>query len=387
MNIVCKLCGATHNSRKTIFDINNLAVFQKHLSSHKVDDEYIIKLRLDLFPDTRTTCCFCKNTAQFVSLNVGYKIVCESAECIKKSRSPNTVEYEMKVNGLSEDEAICVLTERSLAQRKKANTTMDKLRETDVDFDNKNSSYHKAFWIKKGYTEEESIQLAWDKTEKNRKKCAQMRINEPEHFNGTLTNQTAYWEKKLFTPEAAAGIVSQRQTTFSLDVCIDKYGEEEGLRIWKHRQEKWQNILANKSEEEKLEINRKKLTRNGAFSKASQDIFRQILYHLKDQNIINNENENEIFYYEHGGEKIIRIGNNHFKPDFLWNKVIIEFDGDYWHGSENARERDKIRNNKIKAAGYKMLNIKEIDYKKNSQAEIEKCLTFLKENIKITNSI
>ena len=31
--------------------------------------------------------------------------------------------------------------------------------------------------------------------------------------------------------------------------------------------------------------------------------------------------------------------------------------------------------------------VKEIDYKKNSQAEIEKCLTFLKENIKITNSI
>lgn len=95
-----------------------------------------------------------------------------------------------------------------------------------------------------------------------------------------------------------------------------------------------------------------------------------------------NENENEIFYYEHGGEKIIRIGNNHFKPDFLWNKVIIEFDGDYWHGSENARESDKIRNNKIRAAKYKMLNIKEIDYKKNPHAEIEKCLTFLKENIK-----
>lgn len=41
-----------------------------------------------------------------------------------------------------------------IAQRKKS---MNKLRETDIDFDNKNSSYHKAFWIKKGYTEEESI--------------------------------------------------------------------------------------------------------------------------------------------------------------------------------------------------------------------------------------
>jgi hypothetical protein len=377
------MCGKTHNSRGLPFCTDNLAAYQKHLSrSHKVGIDYIKAERAILFPHEWTTCCFCGDEAQFVSLNVGYKIICSSDECIKKSTSPNTVEYEVKVNGLAEEEAVKVLAERSAEQRKKAEATMNKLRETDPDFDRKNSRHCLEFWERKGHTREEAEALAYDAGRKNRERCAELREEDPGRFAGTLPTQVEYWTRRKFTPEAAAAIVSQRQQTFSLEQCVDKFGRDKGLAVWLRRQEKWQETLDAKTDEEKLEINRKKLTRSGAYSKASQEMFRSVLFRLRERGVVTDKTEGEVFFYEHGGEQIIRVGENHFKPDFIWGDLIIEFDGDYWNGSENNREKDRIRNDKIRKAGYKMLNIKEYDFKKNQYAAVEECVRFIEENLK-----
>lgn len=41
------------------------------------------------------------------------------------------------------------------------------------------------------------------------------------------------------TEEQAAEKVAERQRTFSLEICIQKHGEEEGQRIFHERQERW----------------------------------------------------------------------------------------------------------------------------------------------------
>lgn len=70
--------------------------------------------------------------------------------------------------------------------------------------------------------------------------------------------QVDYWISKGMSEEDAKKLISDRQRTFSLDKCIEKYGKEEGLKRFKERQTKWQKTLNSKSEDEIKSINIKK---------------------------------------------------------------------------------------------------------------------------------
>jgi vacuolar-type H+-ATPase subunit H len=61
-----------------------------------------------------------------------------------------------------------------------------------------------------------------------------------------------------YSEEEAKIMLSERQSTFSLKKCIEKYGNEKGMEIFKDRQDKWQSTLKSKTEEEILEMNKKK---------------------------------------------------------------------------------------------------------------------------------
>lgn len=74
----------------------------------------------------------------------------------------------------------------------------------------------------------------------------------------------SYYLSKGMSEEEAKDALKKRQTTFSLERCIEKYGEDEGRKRFEARQQKWQEALNSKSEEEKKEIRRKKgLDKNG----------------------------------------------------------------------------------------------------------------------------
>jgi hypothetical protein len=75
-------------------------------------------------------------------------------------------------------------------------------------------------------------------------------------FNNTLSH---YLNKGLSKNQAKEAL-RNRQTTFSLEKCIEKYGEMEGPKIWLKRQEKWQDKLKSKTREEIEKINAKKRT-------------------------------------------------------------------------------------------------------------------------------
>lgn len=53
------------------------------------------------------------------------------------------------------------------------------------------------------------------------------------------TNQVKYWINKGYSEEEAKEKVSERQSTFTLEKCIAKYGEEEGTRRYVERQKNW----------------------------------------------------------------------------------------------------------------------------------------------------
>lgn len=72
------------------------------------------------------------------------------------------------------------------------------------------------------------------------------------------SNTVDYWQARGNTLKESKQLLSKRQSTFSLEKCIERFGDDKGLDIWKARQIKWLATLDGKSDEEKAAINRKK---------------------------------------------------------------------------------------------------------------------------------
>ena len=89
---------------------------------------------------------------------------------------------------------------------------------------------------------------------KIREVCDKNSISNKE--NGNTNTTIEYWLKQGYSEEEAKRRQSERQTTFSLEICIEKHGKEEGTRIWKERQDKWQKSLLSKEDYE--EMNKRK---------------------------------------------------------------------------------------------------------------------------------
>ncbi len=63
------------------------------------------------------------------------------------------------------------------------------------------------------------------------------------------TSNINYYLDQGLTLDEAKMMLSERQSTFSLDKCISKYGDS-GEEIWRNRQIKWQNTLNSKPQDE-----------------------------------------------------------------------------------------------------------------------------------------
>lgn len=63
--------------------------------------------------------------------------------------------------------------------------------------------------------------------------------------------------------------------------------------------------------------------------------------------------------------------------DFIMDNKNIEFDGDYWHGHENIKLKDKKRDKYLTSKGYEIMRVKECDYIKNPENVITECINFL----------
>ena len=188
--------------------------------------------------------------------------------------------------------------------------------------------------------------------------------------NRSHTTQIDYWLNKGYSEQEAKEKLSERQKTFSKKICIEKYGKEEGLKIWKERQAKWMKSMPRQN-----------------FSAISQELFWRIVDHkqfiapLKDvwfAELDKTNNAHDSSGTNH--EKTLVLNGAVIKPDFLIesDKKIIEFDGDYWHSPRIANPtREALREHNILDAGYDLLRIKESDYRSDPKNTIQKCIEFI----------
>lgn len=199
------------------------------------------------------------------------------------------------------------------------------------------------------------------------------KISNSNKNNGNNNTTLIYWLNKGLTEHEAKLELSKRQTTFSLNSCIKKYGREQGIEKWVKRQEKWQESC-------------KKNKMNG-FSKISQEMFWKLYSYIEFD-------KDFIFFAELGPDKNIDSSgiNNEYRlklperillPDFINTKTkkIIEFDGTYWHSEKIIKNTNKLRDHQrdelLILNGFDVLHIKEEYYKNNKDKAIKDCLEFL----------
>jgi len=203
-------------------------------------------------------------------------------------------------------------------------------------------------------------------------------------------NQLEYWLNKGFSEKEAKKKLKDRQTTFSLKKCIERYGEEQGKIIWQARQDKWLNTMNSKSDEEKAEILKKKIFSDDNYSKVSQKLFWEIYDNI--QTII--QTEKDLYFKELNNEYFLNFKNkDFFLADFKFKNKIIEFNGDYWHANPSLYdsewvncvrkmtakqiwEKDQYKYDKINEK-YELLVIWEKDFDENPEEVVKKCLEFL----------
>lgn len=133
---------------------------------------------------------------------------------------------------------------------------------TEADYErNSRRPIKKEYWIKLGYSEYDAENKAKETKNKNNKKGASKAKTNVEIHKHTSKRCKEYWISRGYNEIEAIQKVSEEQATFTLEKCIEKYGEEKGRERWLTRQEKWLEQLNSKSEDEKIKINRKKATK------------------------------------------------------------------------------------------------------------------------------
>jgi G:T-mismatch repair DNA endonuclease (very short patch repair protein) len=264
--------------------------------------------------------------------------------------SPMTIEFWIK-KGFSKKEAISKIN----SQRK----------------------LNKEYWIKRGFTEKESIIKISEFQKENKEKYNKRKKENPEKYKDILPTQLGYWLKKTKNNiNEAKKLLKEHQTTFSLEICVEKYGEIEGLRIWEKRQQLWKDKVFNKD----TYIGR-------GTSILSNNIINNIKKYIKDELLYA---ENEKFIYDSKYKRAYKY--DLVKPN---NKKIIEINGIFWHCKPTLYESSYVHPVRNKTAeeiwaydkrkkyianqyGYDVLVIWEDEWYNNKDLVLNRCLNFFK---------
>ena len=239
----------------------------------------------------------------------------------------------------------------------------------------------KEYWMVRGFSEENATMKAKEaKNNNNRLGNYNATSKMPDQYAYCSHRCKEYWMVRGFSEENAITKVSEVQSTFSLNKCIEKHGEEDGRKIWQKRQDKWQETLNSKSDDEKARINSLKCSKGYTISNAEKELIKTL-----SEIFDNVESSYSIFYNN---------GLKYYVYDIRLDNKIIEYNGDFYHANPNlydesfmnpktkksAREiwakeahKEKIANDN----GFSILRIWENEYKSNKQECVNRCVEFL----------
>lgn len=224
------------------------------------------------------------------------------------------------------------------------------------------------YWTTRGHSVESALLEVANFQKAQGKKWAKKRANNPDKYKHLFSNTLEYWINKGYSPEEAAERLHDRQSTFSLDKCVMKYGEVKGKKIFNERQTKWQSTLNDKPLSEIEKINKSKdcvsidffikkcgniedakllhrdaiLKRMVKFSRTSKEslmIFKPLYKKLLTSGV----STNDIFFGYKDKKEWYIYSNTHkriFFYDFVIRskKIIIEYNGSKFHYNKDIHD-------------------------------------------------
>lgn len=159
-----------------------------------------------------------KEYSKKMSLTLSEKVKEEKRLGTYKQYNPYSVSDQIEKHNYTTEEAILAIKNKK-------------------EIDRFNSIWCKEYWISRGYSEEQAAANVSEEQRKNCSKYFEKTSKEERRKNSKLCPE--YWIDKGLTDEEIKLQLSKNGRTFSLDICIEKYGEELGTLIWKDRQEQW----------------------------------------------------------------------------------------------------------------------------------------------------
>jgi len=222
------------------------------------------------------------------------------------------------------------------------------------------------YWINLGY-EHTTAQIKIKEVQTSRSRRSPSAQPGAKGYTNRSIN---FWIKKGYSLEDAKIKLKESQVRNGLPYYVKKYGEKLGTEKFNHRIQKW------------LESpNNKKMIQGR--SKKSCQLFESL----------------GVGFYG-PDEKTVRGKTKVHRVDFLYNKKIIEFFGDYWHGNPiKFKKTDLIRKklvfdiwahdqykiDDLCRAGYDVLKVWEFDYCNDSKNVLKLCKEFINDNVHPTN--
>lgn len=341
---ICNICNKK---------FNNLIGLGTHIGMmHKeiIRGEYY---KLYINKNSTGLCKLCKEPTRFISLGDGYNEYCKKCSFLRtkeffitkygkngikeyikykdKSRKSNSLNWYIEKYGIekgnkkwNDRKKSCAVSEKIMIKKY---GKMEGLKRWNLIIKKKKFSNSKEGLIKNhGKEKAEKIckSLGFNK-ENFIEKYGIEKWNITSFNRGKSVRREYYLEDAQTNYDLADWLLKQRQTTFSKDICIEKYGEKEGIKVWQKRQNKWQNNLKSKPQEEINRINRAKTTNMKYYSISS--------YEREIKEILNCKSQIEI---------------DDYKFDLGINDKIIEFNGDYWHCNPKLYEEKYYNGKKIK---------------------------------------
>lgn len=299
----------------------------------------------------------------------------------------NSIEYWTSRGFTNKESKIKVLEFQQFASKKVKNRFVPtrenykSLGYSDEEIDQKLLTPNKkAFWIKKGLSNDETekkIKEFQGKISKRRHSKYRLAIDQNDkieinRYKSQNPVNTEYWLLRGFSEDEAKQKVSERQATFTLEKCIIKYGEKEGRNRWIERQKKWK---------------KKVFSPKQWIGRGRSNISEKFISELQHLYPSSNSGKQEKFIYD-------KLFDRVYKYDFCLDKKIIEFNGDFWHGKPDKFTKDDInkctcktyeeiwiydkqKNECAQKNGYQVLYIWESEYKQNPIDTINKCINFL----------
>jgi uncharacterized protein (UPF0305 family) len=256
-----------------------------------------------------------------------------------------------------------------------------------------NSPWAVEFYLKRGYSMEESIKLKQEFIN---------RVSNSKTVDSEPTRIEYYMKKHGVDEEAATDMLHNRQSTNSVKNIAERndISIEDAKIIRDQITKKWLNTLSNKSQDEINEINRKKMSGHNMVSQAANSFFDFICDKLHITRSEVKYDKDELLL-----EKNLDTISKYRKYDFTYIRTnkIIEYNGDRFHANpkiynstdipitwttcksnnmynRTAKEIWDYDADKIKLAnenGYEVLVIWHSDVKKNIYRELRKCKEFL----------